>query len=199
VKQVFFVILFLICSSTANAQINAFYNKNHVDISWSHSDIRNINYFVIEKSKNGKYFKPFLKVTNSNNAYSSFLEIDNKPYKHVTYYRIRYVNKKGAYYYSETVAARKYLNKKLKPELVSYDKLNILVILKDINGKVFYAKVNIKENDNQLTSETLNKKLSTGQYLIIGSEDDILLGNKLNIINQERSDFNSFSDTLNIK
>jgi len=109
------------------------------------------------------------------------------------------VNKKGAYYYSETVAARKYLNKKLKPELVSYDKLNILVILKDINGKVFYAKVNIKENDNQLTSETLNKKLSTGQYLIIGSEDDILLGNKLNIINQERSDFNSFSDTLNIK
>lgn len=190
-------LLFII--NKIDAQISASYNNNRVEISWTHSDIKNINYFVIEKSKNGKYFKPFLKIECNNKSYTSFIEVDNSPYKHHTYYRIRYINKNGNYYYSEKVTARNNNIKKLPPELINYDKLNVLVILKDNNGNETYAKLNIREKSNKLVSETLNKKISSGKYLIIGADDDLILGYKIQIINPELLETKYLSDTLNIK
>lgn len=199
----FFFIFVFVGAMNLNAQVTAFYHNNRVEISWSQSDIKNINYFVIEKSKNGKYFKPFLTVSGTENTYSSFLEMDFKPYKHITYYRIRYVNKSGNYYYSETVTAKNHIGNVGNYELTNYDKINVLVVIKNLNGIDFYAKLNIKENGGELISETLNEKLKTGRYLIIASEDDRLLGSRLKIINRNhpepKKDFNQLSDTLNIK
>jgi hypothetical protein len=159
--------------------------------------MKNIVFFVVEKSKNGKYFKSFLKIKNTNKPYSSFMEIDNSPYKHHTYYRIRYINKNGNYYYSETITARNNSNKKLPSNLINYDKLNLLVVLKDNNGNETYAKLNIKEKNNELVSETLNNKIKSGNFLIIGTEDDALLGYKIQIINPEQAAIKYLSDTLN--
>lgn len=197
------IITLLFGSLNLNAQISAFYTNNRVEIAWSHSDIKNINYFVIEKSKNGKYFKPFLTVPATEKSYSTFLEMDFKPYKHITYYRIRFVNNTGNYYYSETITAKNHIRNISNTELTEYDKINVLVVLKNLNGTDFYAKLNIKENNGELVSETLNEKLKTGRYLIIASEDDTLLGANLKIINrnvsQGRDGINELSDTLNIK
>jgi hypothetical protein len=193
---VFFCIVFI---NKVDAQISASYNNDRVEISWTHSDIKNISSFIIEKSKNGKYFKPFLKVANSSKPYSSFVEIDNFPYKHHTYYRIRYINKSGNYYYSETITVKNNATKKLPETLINYDKLNVLVILKDNNGTDFYAKLNIKEKNDNLVSETLNNKIKSGTFLIIGAEDDALLGYKIKVINPDQAEIKYFSDTLNIK
>lgn len=182
-----------------DAQINASYNNSRVELSWTHSDIKNVNYYVIEKSKNGKYFKPFLTIKCNDKSYSSFMEIDNSPYKHQTYYRLKYINKNGNYYYSETISIKNNATKKLPPNLIRYDKLNVLVILKDNNGIETYAKLNIKEKNNELVSETLNNKIKSGRFLVIGSEDDALLGYKLKIINPDQIETKYFSDTLNIE
>lgn len=185
----------------SHAQISAFYDNDKIEITWSNSDIKNLDYFVIEKSKNGKTFKSFLKVDALDKNYSSFLEIDYKPYKHVSYYRIRYVNKMGNYYYSETIAAKNHAQENL-PELKNYNKLNVLVVLKNLSGNECYAKLNIKEQNGELVAETLNERLKTGKYLIIGTEDDSLLGYNLKILNRNPSlkpEFNQFSDSLHIK
>ena len=135
--------------------------------------------------------------------YATFLEMDFKPYKHLTYYRIRYVNNTGVYYYSETITAKNHSKSSTHKELKGYDKLNVLVVLKNLNGIDFYAKLNIKEKEGNLISETLNEKLTTGRYLIIASEDDHLLGSNLKIINRNISKPKEaapqFSDTLHTK
>tara|TARA_R110001592_G_scaffold119491_5_gene322658 strand:+ start:9347 stop:9946 length:600 start_codon:yes stop_codon:yes gene_type:complete len=199
VSRCFGLLLCLLIFNRIDAQISASYNNQRVEISWTHSDIKNIKYFIIEKSKNGKYFKPFLKVESSDRSYSTFIEVDNSPYKRHTYYRIRYINKNGNYYYSEKVTARNNNTKKLPSELIDYNKLNVLVVLKDNNGIETFAKLNIKEKNNNLASETLNKKIRSGKYLIIASEDDLLLGNQLQVINPEQVEIKYLSDTLNIE
>ncbi len=198
-SRCFGLLLCLLIFNRIDAQISASYNNQRVEISWTHSDIKNIKYFIIEKSKNGKYFKPFLKVESSDRSYSTFIEVDNSPYKRHTYYRIRYINKNGNYYYSEKVTARNNNTKKLPSELIDYNKLNVLVVLKDNNGIETFAKLNIKEKNNNLASETLNKKIRSGKYLIIASEDDLLLGNQLQVINPEQVEIKYLSDTLNIE
>ncbi|MCB9361546.1 MAG: hypothetical protein H6587_09550 [Flavobacteriales bacterium] len=198
-NRLLLVIICFIFINKTDAQISASYNNNRVELNWTHSDIKNIAFFVLEKSKNGKYFKPFLKVECSNKSYSSFMEVDNSPYKHHTYYRIRYINKNGNYYYSETITARNNSSKKLPSNLMNYDKLNVLVILKDNNGNETFAKLNIKEKNNVLVSETLNNKIKSGKFLIIGAEDDVLLGYKIHIKNPEQVETRYLSDTLNIE
>ena len=82
---------------------------------------------------------------------------------------------------------------------MNYDKLNVLLILKDNNGNETFAKLNVREKNNELVSETLNKKISSGRYLIIGADDDLILGHKIQVINPELIEPKYLSDTLNIE
>ncbi|TXB65987.1 hypothetical protein FRY74_05295 [Vicingus serpentipes] len=198
-NRLFLVLVSSIFINKIDAQITASYINNRVELSWTHSDIKNVSFYVIEKSKNGKYFKPFLKIETTNKSYSSFIEVDNSPYKHQTYYRLRYINNNGNYYYSETISIRENATKKLPPTLINYNKLNVLVILKNNNGIETYAKLNIKEKNNELVSETLNSKIRSGNYFITASEDDSLLGYKIKIINPDQAETKYLSDTLNIE
>lgn len=170
-----------------------------MEISWTSAELKNIDYFVIEKSKNGKYFKPILKVKNSNKHLSSFIEIDNTPYKNQTFYRIRYINTNGNYFYSETINTRNRNIKKHNSIIEGYNQLNVLVILKDNFGGEYYSKLNIKELENELIAETFNNKINSGHYTIIGSDDDNLLGQKIKVINIDQNSAKILSDTLNIK
>lgn len=175
----------LLCTSAVlRAQVEAIFVENRVEITWTYTECSQLSHFVIEKSKNGISFKEFLRVQNGK-CCSSFLEIDYSPFKSKTYYRIRYVNKSGSNFFSETVTVKKYSPvKQLISKLKGYHSLNTLVVLKDKSNGEFYAKLNIQEVDGKLISETLNENIRDGEFIIIASENDHLIGNILTIINQ---------------
>lgn len=79
--------------------------KNIVEISWNTPKHIEVAYFVIEKSKNGRYYKEILKVNapEKHNKSIKYSEIDANPYNKKTFYRIKQVAVNGREYYSNTV------------------------------------------------------------------------------------------------
>lgn len=193
----FSLLLFFLCK-TAQGQLSALYIADRVEIVWSYENCSAVDYYVIEKSKNGTAFREFLKVKNVKNYHSTFLETDNTPYNNTSFYRIRYVYNNGNYFYSETVAVKKFdFKKDLSRKLKGFNSLNLLVVIKDKSNNEFYVKLNIQENNNELVCETLNEKIKSGIYTIIASENDELVGYSLNVLNRNPSGLTV--DTLNTK
>lgn len=191
-------VLFFIFSKQTEAQVSAFYVGERVEVSWSYSDCNLISYYVIEKSKNGTSFREFLKIPNTRNYSSTFLEVDNNPFKNTSFYRIRYVYHNGNYVYSETIAVKRLsLKKEPNKKLKNFNALNLLVVLKDKSNNEFYVKLNVQENNNELVSETLNERLRNGMYTILASENDEIVGYMLKVINRNPTGLTV--DTLNTK
>lgn len=189
-------ILFFV-TTKLSAQIEAVYIQDRVEITWTYTECNQLSHFVIEKSKNGTAFRELLRLKNGGIC-TVFLETDHTPYNGNSYYRIRYVNKNGTYFYSETVAVKKTINSQQIPtKLKGFNTLNTLVVLKEKSNGEFYAKLNIQEMNGVLISETLNENIRTGEFIIIASEKDELVGNKLTIIN--RNPTGIAVDTLNTK
>lgn len=194
----FFIFTLLFFSFGLKAQVEAVYVENRVEIIWDYSDCNLVNYYIVEKSKNGTNFREFLKVKNSKNHTTYFLETDHNPYDNISFYRIRYVNFNGKYYYSEIVAVKKSSpSKNLSAKLKGYNSLNVLVVLKEKSNGEFYSKLNIQENNGELVSETLNENIKSGEFVIVASENDDLVGNELKVIN--RNPTGIAADTLNTK
>lgn len=193
-----FSLVSVMLSKNARAQLSALYIADRVEITWSYEKCSAVDYYVVEKSKNGTSFREFLKVKNVKNYNSTFLEIDNNPYNQTSFYRIRYVYQNGNYFYSESVAVKQInLKKELNKNLAGFNSLNLLVFLKDKSNNEFYVKLNIQEKNNQLISETLNERLKSGLYTIIASENDEIVGFSLKVINRNPSGLTV--DTLNTK
>lgn len=187
--------LLVIVGFNAKAQLNAFFNNNHVEIYWSYSDIKDINHYVIEKSRNGKTFKEYMTIRGKDVPFNNFMETDFTPYKKITYYRIRYVLRDGKSYFSQSIAVKKHLQN--KNTLLNYDKINVLVVMKTKAGKLKHTKLNIKEKDGELYSETFNDNIRTGIYTIIASSDDSIVGFFLKVNNIDQNNANP-NDSLEI-
>jgi hypothetical protein len=198
IRFLFYISAILFFATTKlSAQIEAVYIQDRVEITWTYTECNQLSHFVIEKSKNGTSFREFLRLKNSG-VCTVFLETDHTPYNGSSYYRIRYVNKNGTYFYSETVAVKKTINSQQIPtKLKGFNSLNTLVVLKDKSNGEFYAKLNIQEMNGILISETLNENLKNGNFIIVAAEKDELVGNKLTIIN--RNPTGIVVDTLNTK
>lgn len=198
IRFLFYISAILFFATTKlSAQIEAVYIQDRVELTWTYTECNQLSHFVIEKSKNGTAFREFLRLKNSG-VCTVFLETDHTPYNGSSYYRIRYVNKNGTYFYSETVAVKKTINSQQIPtKLKDFNSLNTLVVLKEKSNGEFYAKLNIQETNGVLISETLNENIRTGEFIIIASEKDELVGNKLTIIN--RNPTGIAVDTLNTK
>jgi len=177
--------------STSFSEVKAIYNYDKVEISWSNPAHINVDYFVIERSKNGKTFKEVLKVDGAKNNGSSieYYEIDNKPLRKKAYYRIREVALNGQIYYSEMVAATNinyvqpliglFVNPLNNNKLKNYDQRDILVVLIDNMGEEYIAKINLVEENKNLVVNTSNINLPTGEYLISATSDDKIYGKKI--------------------
>ena len=188
------IILFVFTTLIINlnilrAQVNIVSVENRVEIAWNYAGSNSIGYFVIEKSKNGTHFREFLSIQNSKNNNPYYLETDLNPFKNISFYRIRYVNYNGNYFFSEVIAVRNFGSyKELNKKLMGYNSLNVLVILKEKTNGEFYTKLNIQESNGELVSETLNENIKSGEFIIVASENEALVGNKLKIINRNSID-----------
>jgi hypothetical protein len=180
----------LIFISSFFSKINANYNDDKVEIYWTQSNNLKTAYFVIERSENGKHFSETMRVQGGGNNVE-YYEIDYQPPSKMAYYRIKQVGVNGNYKYSETILVKNY-NKlnyygNIKKTLKGYKGTDILVILRNKKGKEFYLKVDITEYKKELFAMTIEMDLKSETYLIVATEDDVLLNRKVKVIGSQGS------------
>lgn len=96
---------FSACSGTLPITLvsfTAFYNGNHVDLNWATAMEINNEYFVLERSLDGKTFEAIGKVDGAGN-YQGYLKydfVDATSLSGIVYYRLKQVDFDGAYTYS---------------------------------------------------------------------------------------------------
>ncbi|MDB4533367.1 hypothetical protein N9242_00740 [Vicingaceae bacterium] len=183
--------LFLI--NSLFSEVRATYNNNVVGISWANPLHIDIDYFVIEKSKNGKKFKEVLKIKGTTNLNKSiaYYEIDNTPFNKKGYYRIKQVDITGYIYYSNVVLAKNIATAKPIFNLFSPSKKNqglknykgsdILVVLQNSKQEEFIARVDIVEEGNKLITTYVNVKLPAGNYIVTSTSDDKIYGKTIDV------------------
>src|ERR1700751_5322970 len=137
---------------------SAICNGEKVDITWKAiAGTGNVCY-TIEKSKDGKNFTKLIDVQSNSTivGYRDYAEVDFKPYKGTSYYRLKQTDKSGACKYSVAVivtvsfAAQK--NIKTYSNLVSddtnlcvntkgHDSQEVVIVLRNLQGAEFVSKV----------------------------------------------------------
>jgi len=199
-KVILFLCYQVLFISFFSAEISANYKGDKVEIHWLQSNNSMAHSFIIERSKNGKYFKEIIKIKCSNNNNTEYYETDYHPPHKIAYYRIKQVDIDGNYKYSKTILVKNYNKLKYygnnKKALKGYKGRNILLVLKNKAGKDFYLKADVTEYKKELFAMG-NIDLEPGSYLIISAEDDLLLNKKVTIIGREKT-LDSFY-TQNIK
>ncbi len=187
------------CSSPLPIQLvsfNAILNDNHVDLTWTTASEINNDYFIVEKSKDGKIWEQVVWVDGAGNSnYTlNYYEVDEHPYEGVSYYRLKQVDFDGNYSYSNIVPVtyQKEIErgitilpnpvKKGEPiyvEIKGFKGENILLVLRDMKGKEYYTKAQVIESDYLLKALHLDKAIPRGTYLIIASLENNLIAQKI--------------------
>jgi len=163
---------------------------NNVKISWNYSCSSEIDYFIIEKSKDGKYFKELSFIKNHSTRTGSFIEIDSKPYRNESIYRIKYVLMNGNVYYGKPLIIKENDSDILKWN----EKQNIktLLVVKDKHNNDFHFKSTVSYVNGKIYCLN-NPGLAEGKYTIVASDNDALVGYKIYI---STNTINNFSEHI---
>ena len=170
---------------------------NKVDIAWETVTETNNAYFTIEKSKDGVSFTKLMDVPGAGTctSYRNYAEVDYTPYEGKSYYRLKQTDKNGAATYFTMVPVTISANGQqpqitlypnpidntsdLRVELTGYNKKEVLVVLRDIQGKEFLTKVLFSEEDNHVFLVNDTRKLPEGTYIITATSNDKIFNYKL--------------------
>jgi hypothetical protein len=99
-----------ICSSSVNLlAFEAIYEENKVSVYWSTPYEKDVDYYNLERSDDGKVFQNLTTIKSIGNSPKSikYSAVDNNPpAKIILYYRLMQANIDGSNKYSETYSAR---------------------------------------------------------------------------------------------
>ncbi len=176
-------------------QFSAIFNKDQVDIFWSTASEINNEKFIIERSKDGFEWQEIISVSGAGNSSSiqEYYEIDQEPLSGVSYYRLTQIDFDGR---SETFNVVPVENISggmiafnIFPNPTTQDNLNltfqgfenqeILVVVRDIQGKEHYSKVTMVSAENEIQLFSVDNKLPKGMYLITASSMNQLYSQKV--------------------
>jgi len=190
-KNFFLISFCLLLSLPSFSEVKAVYNNDKVEISWTNPLFIEIDYFVIERSKNGKNFNEIQKVEGTKNQKIplEYVEIDYHPFHKKTYYRIKQIHVNGRIYYSNTTLAKTTQNVNPTTQLFSksanvkhlknYKNTNVLVVLTGKVGDEYIAIINVETSKKQLIITQTNVNLPTGAYLVSATSDDLIYGKQI--------------------
>lgn len=171
-------------------------NERSVELHWVTSTEISNDYFTIEKSMDGKNWEIVSIVPGAGNSYQilDYYELDYKPKKGVSYYRLQQTDYNGAFTYSNVVPV-KFLDENsvgmsLFPSIVSRGKevkLNfndfkneyVLVVIRGAKGRKYYSKVILCTEDEMLIALPIDSSLPSGLYLVTASSDNQIYSQKL--------------------
>lgn len=152
-------------------------NKSNVDVKWSTASEVNSDYFIVEKSTNGIQFDPIgkLNAAGFSTVIQSYLHVDEHPTSGNNYYRLKQMDRDGAFEYSDVkVVNFKKSVMNVYPNPVSNGVISIsldaiqdesmLVRLMDMSGKVVAASIMSISNSIQ-NQFAFDRSLKPGVYL----------------------------------
>jgi hypothetical protein len=155
----------------------------------------NNDFYTIEKTKDGINFETVTTVDGAGNSTSviDYFENDIQPFTGISYYRLKQTDFNGTSSYSDLVPVNYYFgndgisiypNPSNTDEAINIDfsglkDQNVLVVVRDIQGKEFYSKVNVISADKQLIAVDLENRLAAGSYIVIASSNNKIYSQKL--------------------
>jgi len=170
-------------------------NGIRIEAFWSITSEFHHNYFTLERSRNGKDFKKVsvIDATSSINNLIEYLETDNQPLKGISYYRLKLTDQNNGNTYSNRVKVNYTFGKKrnmnvsrntassddLKLYLKNEENTEVLMVLRDINGKECYSKVIVAVENSEITGVDPENKLAAGTYIITATSNNLLYSQKL--------------------
>ncbi len=175
-------------------EFNAILRDNETELTWATSAQINNDFFTLEKSTDAKTFVPFATIAGAgtNNSLLSYYERDYEVADGITYYRLKQTDFNGDYTYSNIVPVNKTVELmafNVFPNPAKWDNLHvkiegelkedILIIIRNIQGKECYSKLLPAEEG--LNEYVLKPpyELAPGPYIIIGSSSNKLFNTKL--------------------
>lgn len=168
--------------------------EEKVELKWSTATEANNKFFTIERSKDAVNFEKVVDVTGAGNSTTlkEYFESDYKPYDGLSYYRLKQTDFNGDFKYckivSVTTGAKKNVvvfpnpsakNSDLNLHISGYKSQEVLVVLRDIDGREFYSKVFVAEDNNQFYVFDALKSIPAGTYIIVASSMDKVYHQKL--------------------
>lgn len=175
----------LFCCSLLFSKIDANYINNQVELRWTTPNNVSPDYFIIERSKNGRYFKEIMRI-KCGKSHVYYYEIDYNPPNKIAYYRIKGVNNSNVVKYFNTVLARNYNklnNNRFKKSLKGFEEEQVLMVLRSQDKKEYYIKIDVVEYKKQLVGFAKKNELPSGKYFILATSEDLLLNKSINIQN----------------
>src|ERR1051326_4649118 len=158
---------------------------NIVNVKWTTATEFNSDYFIVQHSKDGNDFEDIdkVKAAGSSTTIRNYSSVDYEPYQDITYYRLKQFDKDGKYAFSDMIAVKLkmensiavYPNPANGPFNVSIKANsgdNVLIVVRDVQGKEFYSKVVILANDKEVIAVDPEGKLSSGVYMVVASSND---------------------------
>jgi len=160
--------------------VRAIVKGDRVMIGWSNLTERDVNFYTIERSKDGTDFKPVLRINPSNNlnAKAAYLITDTDPLTGTNYYRISVAITSGRTVNSRilkaqtgfsrpgfTVYPNPVLDEKINISLASVQKGKYLVQLTSTAGvQILQTTLNLQADG--ITQQIDIPALKTGMYII---------------------------------
>lgn len=161
------------------------YLNKTVELHWRTATELNNDFFIVEKSRNGKDFRPLGSVyskANEGNSQTmlSYQYTDSEPMSGISYYRLKQVDKDGSFTFSKIVAVR-FENLSQEDRLIVFPNptegksfyIQFLdseikegeVVVYDVLGKIIHQQT-VQNHATDLVSIEFKEKLPTGTYTV---------------------------------
>lgn len=173
-------------------------NDNRIELRWVTATEINNDYFTIEKSLDAKVWEVVIIVAGAGNSNQllDYFDVDYEPIEGVSYYRLKQTDFDGKFEYFNIVPVKFEVNSEesgimnvfpspanageiVKVEFINIFEEELLVVLRDIQGKEFYSKIHINIEDGKLIGVPINADIPKGVYLITATSENQIYSQKL--------------------
>ncbi|MDT8411131.1 MAG: T9SS type A sorting domain-containing protein [Vicingaceae bacterium] len=176
---------------------NALAFENFVVVSWTTLSEINNDYYTIERSTDTKNWEEILTVNGAGNSniMIEYTETDFYPLEGISYYRLKQTDFDGKYEYFNVVPVRnspfgEEYEFSIFPNPINSGEVlfinhnfsstdEILVVLRDLQGKEFYSKIHIHTNKNELIGFPIDYEIPKGIYFIVATSENKIHSKKL--------------------
>lgn len=169
---------------------------NAVELEWTTATEINNDFFTIERSLDAENFEVVAQVkgAGNSNAFITYDTLDKTPYTGTSFYRLKQTDFDGQFEYFNIVPVRFEKDVSLEftlfPNPIRADenlgisanflaKEEILIVIRDMQGKEFYSKVHIKQTNNELIAVPIDKSIPSGIYVVIATSENSIYSKKL--------------------
>ena len=167
-----------------------------VEIIWATALEKNNDYFTIERSNDALLFNEILKVNGAGNSDNlmEYFEVDLKPLKGRSYYRLKQTDFDGKFSYSNVAPVSNSsdiemdlliypnpmtINQELNFRVEGLKNNTVIVVIREIRGEEVFSKRVLVDSDQNVSINISEGKLSQGTYFVTIFSDDKEYSKKL--------------------